>query len=355
MIDADDFAAPYHGHNPAHLRKLVPRLRQSVDGGRPIVWLAGDSSLDNKHWVKGGAPRPATQGYEAVLSPPLVPPDVAGLLNTELARRSAPHACVNAAVEESTLGERKRGAALLPQDEVLRELLEPRDALIVSVGGNDLALRPTTGTLAAMGALMYASPACAIAAGCAPGLAHLVHLFGPATGDYIRALCARAVPSLVVVCMIYYPQERRGSWADAVLGAMGYDSPAGAAKAQAVLRQVFARGTARVTLPGVPRVVPLPLYEVLDASRDSGDYVARVEPSERGGQKMAAVFADLVLGGVGGLGGYSSGRAGASNSAGVYAAPRIEETDGGSCARGQTRMRELRISSARPYQQTLGI
>jgi len=150
-------------------------------------------------------------------------------------------------------------------------------------------------------------------------------------------------PKLVIVCMIYYPHERvGGSWADrgksgcltccaaapvqqhsvllaaancldrpravcrfyalvfpmfssrvdaAVLSPLGYNSNPG--RLQRLIRKIYELGTCEVRVPGT-RVIPCPLFEILDASPDSGDYIQRVEPSEAGGIKMARWFVDTV-------------------------------------------------------------
>lgn len=59
-------------------------------------------------------------------------------------------------------------------------------------------------------------------------------------------------------------------------------------KLQCAIRQIFRNATSRIRIPGT-EVVPIPLFEVLDA-KDPGDYEQRVEPSARGGRKMAASF-----------------------------------------------------------------
>ena len=56
----------------------------------------------------------------------------------------------------------------------------------------------------------------------------------------------------------------------------------------ATMRQIFRHATSRIRIPGT-EVVPIPLFEVLDA-KDPGDYEQRVEPSATGGKKMAASF-----------------------------------------------------------------
>jgi len=55
---------------------------------------------------------------------------------------------------------------------------------------------------------------------------------------------------------------------------------------------VFERCTQQVRIAGT-EVVAVPLFRVLDGSR-AEDYVQRVEPSVRGGERMAAAFADEI-------------------------------------------------------------
>lgn len=116
---------------------------------------------------------------------------------------------------------------------------------------------------------------------------YLVDLFKNRVENYVRRLCAARKPKRVLLCTIYYPEERAsGSWADAALSLMRYDVDPG--KLQCAIRQIFRHATSRVVVPGT-EVVPVPLFEVLDA-RDGGDYEQRVEPSVVGGRKMAAAF-----------------------------------------------------------------
>ena len=51
--------------------------------------------------------RAAVNGMETLLVPPESVPDVAHSINAECAARGLPHAAVNGAVEESTLGMRR--------------------------------------------------------------------------------------------------------------------------------------------------------------------------------------------------------------------------------------------------------
>ena len=297
LLSSTAFYSTYHGHKPADIRVVAAALRNGEAGRRSIIWLVGDSSLDNKYWL-GGASEVAVNGMEKVLHPPRVILDVAAHVNAELVRRGLGDkwACVNAAVEESTLGARVRGTAvrLLPQDEMVRELIGPGDALVCCVGGNDIALRPTMRTIVAVLALTRLARDNAIKAGLAWGFGSLLLLFRDATELYIKALCERACPSIVVPCTIYFPAESAGSWADTALAMMRYHALDGRERVRAILRAINEFGTQRVAVPGA-RAVPLALYDVLDPSAESLDYIARVEPSVEGGRKLAVAIIGAIV------------------------------------------------------------
>ena len=121
-------------------------LHDAVRRKRAIIWLLGDSTLDNKHWFNDE--EAAVNGYEAVLKPARSREDVAHHLNKEIVANglAGEWCCINTAVEEATLGMRGAGRPLLAQDVFCRDHLQPADALVVSCGGNDIALRPTAWT-----------------------------------------------------------------------------------------------------------------------------------------------------------------------------------------------------------------
>lgn len=104
-VDAAKFYAEYHSHQVSHLRSVLGWLRP-----RPIIWLAGDSSLDNKHWLFPVADKaatirqfakegmtgdylsflaPACNGLEQALNPPVAVKDVAYWVNRVVADRRA--------------------------------------------------------------------------------------------------------------------------------------------------------------------------------------------------------------------------------------------------------------------------
>ena len=67
-------------------------------------------------------------------------------------------AAINTAVEASTLNERT--FKLRPQDTFIRENIHPEDVLVVSVGGNDVALCPCPCTIASILCLLVLPTSC---------------------------------------------------------------------------------------------------------------------------------------------------------------------------------------------------
>jgi hypothetical protein len=204
-VDARDFFAEYHGHPIGDLATVHSVLRAN---GKRIVWLIGDSSLDNKHWlysniglkkISDPAFAPALNGFEHILSPPKMVQDVCYHLNKQL--DGGPFACINAAVEESTVADRQNG--LLAHDAFVRDHLQPQDVVIVSLGGNDIALRPTTGTMLAIGALNFLTPKSLVEGGWGPGFGHLKDIFQVQIQAILEKIFEKHKPSLAIACTIY--------------------------------------------------------------------------------------------------------------------------------------------------------
>ena len=139
LISSREYYAEYFGHPVRSLRALHNHLRGQ--DGRACIFLAGDSSLDNKFWIASDGA--ALNGYEALLRPPRMKKDVCYWLNAELIRRGLGNRyfCLNTAVEATSLNSRAC-CHLLDQDRLIQECITPQDTLIVSIGGNDLALNP---------------------------------------------------------------------------------------------------------------------------------------------------------------------------------------------------------------------
>ena len=320
-ISFSKFYGEFHGHRVEDLEILLPRLRSASDS---LIWAAGDSSLDNKYWFHDV--QPAVGVYHDVLDPPRSVCDVTYWLNYLAAQqggnssgsgtRSQRIATINTAVEATTLNGRT-SMGLRPQDKFIRDNISEDDVLVVSIGGNDVAMAPTPCTIASMLCLLSlplsfientvscgAVPVNDCCAGCGPSflscacslppcVGYFRHLFGVRVESYIRQLTATTKPKKILVCMIYYPYEADvPSWANFALGALGYNR--NPAKLQAMIRVMFKHATSTIHIPGT-EVIPVPLYAILDGKL-SEDYVARVEPSAIGGRKIAEYLLDIIQG-----------------------------------------------------------
>jgi len=156
-VRAHDFYGEYHGHIVEHLRPLLQTMR--MDPKKRIIWTAGDSSLDNKYWFKAQAD--AVGSHRLVLRPPVSKQDVTYWLNAEASARGLPHLeAINTAVEATTLNQRSRFGCpnLLPQDNFIRENIGPDDVLVISIGGNDIAMAPAPCTILNMVCLICCTP-----------------------------------------------------------------------------------------------------------------------------------------------------------------------------------------------------
>jgi hypothetical protein len=288
FIHADSYHGTYHGVTDSHLSILHDALRERAGDG--IIFLAGDSSLDNKYWLASEDRARAPRGYRDVLRPARMARDVNYWLNYECEKQGRNMTALMTAVEESSLRDRDypQGRAPLRQDRFIRDHLTADDVLVVSVGGNDIALTPSVRTIVAMAGIAYVWPQFMVAQGIAPGMAHLRHLFKTQIEAYVAYLVGTTRPRAVVVCMIYHPSTDAASpsWANMPLGALGYNrNPRVLHTAIAAL---YRDATSQICIPGHPSlpVLPLALAGVLDGSVAS-DYVSRVEPSATGGHKMA--------------------------------------------------------------------
>ena len=289
---------PFYGNWAGHPVADLIAAKSAISTRRPakpIVYLAGDSSLDNKAWIPssgpGGQDLPVVvpEIYNCFLDPPKPKPDVAFWLNRLLGDKVS---TINAAVEASLL--RDRDQNLLGHDDFIRDNITSEDILIVSIGANDIALSPTTATMRHMLQLAWLTSKKSIEEGTASSLKHFVNMFRDQTQVYIEKLTAKQKPRAIIVCAIYFPLEagksEDGSWADPQLKALGYGTYPG--QLQAAIRQIFASATSTMKIEGTA-VLPCALYEAMDGT-DARDYVARVEPSIEGGRKMAMLLAEKI-------------------------------------------------------------
>jgi hypothetical protein len=255
---------------------------------RNYIYLAGDSSLDNKHWLSDDNLQPVVNDYQYILDPPFMKPDIAFHMNVLL--NGSDYCCINTAIEESTLA--SRNEKLLPQDKFIQDNITENDILIVSVGGNDIALSPTLSTIWNMATMMYMNDIETIKKGPSAcwGMSYFISMFKKGVKEYILKLIGDKRPKKIIVCMIYYPDQKvTGSWADRTLGYLGYNTDP--KKLQAAIDQIFIHSTAKIRIAG-SQVIPFPMYRILNGL-NTKDYVQRVEPSNQGGYKLAQAFVEL--------------------------------------------------------------
>ncbi len=275
----------------------------------PIIWLAGDSSLDNKHWFTSKTK--AVNGYENILKPPNSNRDIAYWLNKEAVDENLPFKTINCAMEETTIEDRRMGKLVQP-DQFVRDRIGPEDILVVSVGGNDIALKPTPCTvLNILPLLCCTTTSCIEKAacgaplpcddylyGCTPsclsnlfsfpcGFGYFLHLFKIRVKNYLQSLTSKCKPKKILICTIYYPSTQPdGGWADVPLRLLGYDS--NPSKLQALITQIFTQATSEIELEGT-EVIAVPLFAALNGTEPE-DYEQRAEPSASGGSKMARLI-----------------------------------------------------------------
>ncbi|KAI8820140.1 uncharacterized protein EV422DRAFT_568095 [Fimicolochytrium jonesii] len=303
------FYGNYYGHILSDLEALHRHVGEK-SGDRGLIFLAGDSSLDNKHWlfvgdktnpgqltndkVTADAPPP----YKEFFQPPRCVQDVAYWLTRKAASvregksKVGPYAAINSALEASTLADRDKH--LTDHDTFVRDHIASNDILVVSVAANDIALRPTRATVSALGTVL-SLPDSSIKAATAstPGIDYFVDMFNHKIASYIAKLTAKQKPKSVLVCMIYFPDETvTDSWANGALAMLGYNDRPG--KLQMVIEKVYELATCKVDIPGT-KVVPVPLFRALDG-RVTGDYEMRVEPSVVGGSKIADLIWEVIEG-----------------------------------------------------------
>lgn len=155
-VRATSFYSEYHGHKVRDLERVYAALRPNCES---MIWTAGDSTLDNKYWFSDN--RPAVGAYQEVLDPPISNADVTFWLNKlSLDGRNNGNrlAAINTAVEATTLNERT--FHLRSQDKFLRDNIGPNDILVVSVGGNDIALAPLPMTICSIVGLICMPSSC---------------------------------------------------------------------------------------------------------------------------------------------------------------------------------------------------
>lgn len=256
MIKGSLFYGNYFGHPTEDIKLLEQHFR---DLGKRIIWIAGDSSFDNKHWVTTDGNVDAVNGYQHIIDNGKSLQDVCYWMNKELI--GTQFVCINIAREEACVEN-----IYLPL-----YMIQPSDIVILSIGGNDVILKPSTMTIISMLIANYLIPECL--------LSYFLWLPNPFKNIFYTET-QRIVNHFrclnKYVCTIYYPCEvQQYGWANGILSKLSMS------KLQNAIRACFTEYHSKIE-----GVKAIPLFKALDKTSKE-DYVSRVEPSARGGEKMA--------------------------------------------------------------------
>jgi hypothetical protein len=347
MISASSFYSEFHGHRIEHLQMILDAIRRhdtNETTRTSILWTAGDSSLDNKYWFRDTVPAISHTVYSELFQPPVMKPDVTYWLNELLVQQQQQqqqcqqnqslqqqpmnpnedhstsatttklYVAINTAVEATTLNERT--FHLREQDIFIRDHIQPNDILIVSIGGNDIAMSPLCCTICSIVSLIYCIPTVCLqhqntitatacytipyddsCYGCGwsllsccstpfvPCLGYFYHMFRTRVQLYIERLTMKNKPTHIVIGTIYYPDEysHQSSWANLALSCLQYNTNPN--KVQTLLQTIHYHATSNISINHT-HVIPIAFYILLNGTIRT-DYIQRVEPSPSGGKKMA--------------------------------------------------------------------
>lgn len=185
--------------------------------------------------------------------------------------------CVNAAVEESCLKD-----APSAHDGFVLSHVKPGDFVVISIGGNDLILKPSNSVLMSMGVGTYLVPDSCIDTALSWLPNPLYDLFVTRTQEYVDMFYKA---SRKVVYTPYFPCQSGVGWASRLLDRINMD------KAQTTIRAVH--NIYHKKLKDITAAAPL--YEALDCTNEL-DYKYRVEPSVQGGKKISHFLFFLLQG-----------------------------------------------------------
>jgi len=309
------------GHTIGHLTQIIDKLRSynKQNKNRKVIFLAGDSSLDNKYWPLNDpneqklCNKPPINGYEDVLEGDNCVPDVAYQINIQLIDNGLnnEYVCINTSIEATTLHQRftrtnySGDIILLPQDKFIYDNIRPDDILIVSVGGNDIALDALPDTITNFNTCVLNIMRDKKSLSQMPQFrGYFYNIFKEKIETYIKKLCSKnskdSLPFLIIPCMVYFPSLTQDGFADDILSLTGYKT-GNKEILENFIRDLYCDSTRDISIMkqkvGMVNphniIDPCPLYEVLDSSNDKL-YLRSVEPSIEGGKLMAARFVDQI-------------------------------------------------------------
>lgn len=266
-----EYFSQYYGHPIQDLNFLLDQNKS-----KRKIYLVGDSTMDNKKWVLDKISSPSN-GYEFFIENSVL--DVNHFVNHFLEKEKLPFISLNFAIEEAFI----RGKfALDEHDKIVKNNINENDILIVSIGGNDIALKPSPIIILELFNFLICSEE--------DKIKNILDTFETNLKDYISNLIQNKKPKAVFICAPYYPcKVMQKSWASTTLNLMKYyDDPY---KVHKLINFIYKK-IKEIKIDNV-NIIPVPIFEILDWE-DENDYVASVEPSENGGRKIAKYFVDLI-------------------------------------------------------------
>jgi len=280
-INQDKYYSQKFGHEVEDIKKVHHHITQN-QGKKRIIWLAGDTTLDNKHWLEDI--RKSCNGYEHIFEQAYSKADLCHWINHHMQVMDYKGwACINAAVNESSLTQRRK-KGLLPQDEFIRDNLTEKDLLIISIGGNDLYSTLNFKRMTSMINFFLTKNPDKFAE--SEKFQCFVDLFKNQTEDYIKSLIAKHKPRKIIVCSLYHPSIEGKGWADKLLSLIRYKK--NPSKVHKVVEAIFEQATEKIKIPGVA-IFPVKLWELLDW-RQPDNFIERVYPSAKGGKELSQGF-----------------------------------------------------------------
>lgn len=292
QINSTNFYNNYYGHTEKHLEFLLCVLKQNKN---KIIYLAGDSSLDNKHWVLDQKDEPALNGYENVLEPKICKPDICYHLNKYLIKTE--YTAVNTAIEEAILEYNLNNVNI--SDNFIINNIKTDDILVISIGANDIALKSSFITKLNLHTLYNSNTYKQLKNNplkC-KGMQYFIDLISDGIKKYIQKLTIKNKPKIIIISMIYYPDiKNTKSWCNDMLNLLNYDKDP--KKLHIIISNIYQYAICKINFEKDQnlkdtQIKYFPMFEVLDGSK-SADYVERVEPSNIGGDKISKKLVDLL-------------------------------------------------------------
>lgn len=317
-------------------------MYRQEDSDAPLIFMAGDSTLYNRHWVAHN--RHAQADVESSFHKPKAEPVDKGLaqflkeedqfqlkdmtywvsywLRSKTPTGSSP-GVINVSVEERALKDSVDDfpkPEIARQDQLVRENLRSNDTLLVSIGGNDILLKPDIWMISAA-AWMWLVMKVGHVDRHTWGIRTFVGIFKDKVQDYIFSLLPEdnaKWPHKIMVMFPYLPSydkvkqsghsdggHSQGSeWASPILEKIGYFDEAKRGQMVQVMREVYRQSyalqreltqkLAKIKPENPPRVIMFAGYKWLDGSVPDA-YEALVEPNILGGAILGHAITSLYL------------------------------------------------------------